>query len=104
MGRKAIPTQQVGQLPPVLESRSMRFSAAAVTSALKLTFRSLLENPATLLLCLGAVVLTTFFRCVFFGCDISMQSGWVFVKELIAPGLVVGFVALFLWNLWQQKF
>ena len=78
-------------------------SANDVTSALKRTLQSLLENPATLLICLGAIVLTTFFRCVFFGCDIEMQSGWIFVKEFIIPGLAVALLALFLWNLWRKK-
>ncbi len=102
MARKAIPTQALGQLPPGVRIPAM-VSANDVTSALKRTLQSLVENPATLLICLGAIVLTTFFRCVFFGCDIEMQSGWVFVKELIAPGLLVGFLALFLWNLWRKK-
>ena len=81
----------------------MRLSAKALQPALKLTLRSFIDNPVTLLVCLGAVVLTTFFRCVFLGCDLRMQSGWVFLKELIIPGLAVGFLATFLWNLWRLR-
>ena len=81
----------------------MRFSAKALGPALKLTLQSFLDNPVTMLVCLGSVVLTVFFRCVFLGCDLRMQSVWVFLRELIIPGLAIGFLLTFLWNLWRLR-
>jgi hypothetical protein len=81
----------------------MGLSARTFEAALRRTSQSFANNPATLFVVLGGVVLTTFFRCVFFGCNLFTGSGWVFFSEIIVPGIVVGLIVVFLWNLWRSR-
>ena len=51
----------------------------------------------------AAIILSDFVRCTTLGCDLRMQSGWVFMKELILPGVILGFFLIFLWHVWRSR-
>jgi len=71
----------------------------AVGVSLRFTFASFVNEPVTLLVSLAAILLTSFLRCVIWGCDLRMDSGLRFFVEHIAPGLIMGFLIIFFWQL-----
>jgi hypothetical protein len=72
-----------------------------VAPTLRLALLAYLNNPVTLLVSLALIVAMSFLKCIVWGCDLGMQSGWVFVGEFIAPGLAAGFLATFVWYWWR---
>ena len=71
----------------------------AVLASLQSTFASFVNEPVTLLVSLAAILVTSFLRCITWGCDLQMDSGFGFFEEHIAPGLIIGFLIIFLWQL-----
>jgi hypothetical protein len=79
-----------------------RLFGKRVAPTLRLALLSYLNNPVTLLVSLALIIATSFLKCILWGCDLGMQSGWAFVGEFIAPGLAAGFLATFVWHWWQS--
>ena len=86
----------------VMRAWAGRLFGKRVAPTLRLALRSYLNNPVTLLVSLALIIATSFLKCIVWGCDLGMQSGWVFVGEFIAPGLAAGFLATFVWHWWQS--
>ena len=79
-----------------------RLFGKRVAPTLRLALLSYLNNPVILLVSLALIIATSFLKCIVWGCDLGMQSGWVFVGEFIAPGLAAGFLASFVWHWWRS--
>jgi hypothetical protein len=82
-----------------MQRLSGRPFAGAVLTSLRLAAHAFINNPVTLLVSLAAILVTSFLKCVTWGCDLRMGSGWRFFLEFIAPGLVLVFLITFLWQL-----